>query len=47
MLNKLSAITKTPTAINMYFGGTLEVSLAEKGAVMIPPISSPNTIFQW
>ena len=40
-------ITTIPTAINIFRMGSLAVSMAENGAVMIPPIKRPATIFQW
>ena len=46
MVIRLQKITTIPTAINIFFVGNLEVSIAEKGAVTIPPISNPATIFQ-
>ena len=39
-------ITTMPTAINIFFVGSLEVSMAENGAVTMPPIKSPATTFQ-
>ena len=35
---RLQKITTIPTAINIFLVGNLEVSMAEKGAVTIPPI---------
>ena len=43
---RLMIITTIPTAINIFRMGNLAVSNAEKGAVIIPPISKPATIFQ-
>jgi hypothetical protein len=46
MVIKLQKITTMPTAINIFFVGSLEVSIAENGAVIMPPINNPATIFQ-
>ncbi len=43
---ELITITKVPIITNIFFTGSLAVSIAEKGAVMIPPIKSPRMIFQ-
>lgn len=47
MVIRLITITKTPTTKNIFRTGKREVSMAEKGAVIIPPIKRPATIFQW
>ena len=46
MVIRLQNITTIPTAINIFLVGNLEVSIAENGAVTIPPINKPATIFQ-
>ena len=47
MVIRLITITTIPTATNIFRIGNLDVSIAEKGAVTIPPIKRPATIFQW
>ena len=39
-------MTRIPTITNIFFTGRREVSIAENGAVIMPPISSPATMFQ-
>lgn len=39
-------ITSIPITKNIFFTGSFAVSIAENGAVMIPPIKSPRIIFQ-
>ena len=46
MVIKLQIITTTPTAINIFFVGSFAVSIAENGAVTMPPIRRPATMFQ-
>jgi len=43
---RLIIITTIPTAMNIFLIGSFAVKSAEKGAVMIPPINNPATIFQ-
>ena len=42
---KLQVITTIPTAINIFLVGNLVVNIADKGAVMTPPMSKPAIIF--
>ena len=46
MVMELIMITSSPMTINMLFTGSLAVSIAEKGAVKIPPIKSPKMMFK-
>lgn len=46
MVIELMMITTMPTAINIFLTGNLDVNMAEKGAVITPPINNPATIFQ-
>ena len=43
---RLITMTTMPTAKNIFFTGSFAVSMAEKGAVMMPPKRRPATIFQ-
>ena len=46
MVMELIIITSSPMTINMLFTGRFAVSIAEKGAVKIPPMRRPRMIFQ-
>lgn len=43
---ELMMITNNPMTKNIFFTGSFAVSIAEKGAVIIPPIRSPKMMFQ-
>lgn len=46
MVIRLIIITRNPTKKNILRMGSRDVSNAEKGAVTMPPISKPATMFQ-